>query len=300
MDDRQRQIREGAGLAESRLNEEFIEFLQKWSMPILVVIALLAVGYAVYGKVHKARVEKVDLAFQEYEAAAETANPNPESLVRIAEQYDSVRAVPVMARVAAADSHLRIVRSGLKPGAQLKPDASLNSPDDALNDAERELNLNRAGNLYQSVLDDALRDGGQKIYAVIAQYGLASVAECRRDIDAAKSHYDKIVAMCTDGEFAVHAIIARERIDSLPALAKDLRLYHIADLAPPEAPPAAASPPVPLDDALKAGDGVRAPDPAPAALPTGAEAPADPASPAPAQPPQDPAATPPEKPGEPK
>jgi len=313
MDDRQRQIREGAGLAESRLNEEFIEFLQKWSMPILVGIALIAVGYTVYGKMQKARIEKVDQAFQEFEAASGTENPNPESLLRIAEQYDGVRAVPILSRLAAADTHLRIVRSGLKPGAQLKPDATLNSPDDALTDAERELNLNQARDLYQRVLDESSKGKGEKIFAITALYGLAAVAESRKEFDVAKGAYEKIVALCADAEFAAHAKIARERIDSLAQLATPMKLYHVSDLAPLAPVEPAANPPVPLDDALKGGvPGAATPEgaPPPAAENKPAEAPkengsappADGGAPTASPPAGDPAQPPatPGKPGEPK
>ena len=40
MDERQTQIRQGAGLEESRINTEFLDFLNKWSSPVLIVIGL--------------------------------------------------------------------------------------------------------------------------------------------------------------------------------------------------------------------------------------------------------------------
>ena len=252
MDDRQRQIREGAGLAESRLNEEFIEFLQKWSMPLLVTIAVVAVGYAVYGKMEKARNEKVDLAFQELDAAASTANPNPESLLRIGEEYSDVRAVPLVARLAAADSFLHTVRTGLKPGAQLKPDATPASPEDLLSEKDRDFDLTRARELYQQVYDEASRKEVNKVFAITALYGLAAVAECRKELDGAKVHYEKIIAMCDNTPFAMHSSIARSRMESLPQLEKDVKLYHISELAP-LAPLPVDNPPPTREEATQGG-----------------------------------------------
>jgi len=300
MDDRQRQIREGAGLAESRLNEEFIEFLQKWSMPLLVAIAVIAVGYTVYGKMQKARTEKVDLAFQELDAAASTANPNPESLERIAEEYSGIGAVPLVARLAAADSLLRTVRSGIKPGAQLKPDASLASPDDALTEQDRDLSLNRAREYYQQAFDQASRNESQKPLTITALYGLAAVAECRKELDAARVHYEKIISICENTGFVLHATLARARLDSLNDLTSDVKLYNIADLAPIPEPPSANTPaPDPAPTTPIATDEPKPepkPDAAPETKPDAAGA-GQPTPPKPADAPESPA---PEKPSAPK
>lgn len=283
MDDRQRQIREGAGLAESRLNEEFIEFLQKWSMPLLVVIAALAVGYTVFGKVQKARNEKVDLAFQELDAAASTANPNPESLQRIAEEYSGVRAVPIQARLAAADALLKTVRSGIKPGAQLNRDATLASPDDALTEKDRDSALSRARDLYQQVYDESATNQAQRPFTISALYGLASVAECRKELDGARAHYEKIISLCDKTAFALHAAIARERTESLEKLRTDVKLYSMKDIVPiPQ--PAGASAPAPSP--------TPAPTPAPAPAPAPAPGAAAGSEPAPGAPGIAPAQTP--------
>ncbi len=138
--------------------------------------------------------------------------------------------------------------------------------------------------------------------AVTALYGLAAVAESRKDFDAAKAAYERIVSLCADGAFAAHATIARERIDSLSALANEVKLYRFADLAPIDEPPPPATPPVPFDDALKQGEGsVLAPEGAPQTPDPAAPepAPAAPTEPAPEQP-EEPGDSTPEKPGEPK
>src|SRR5262249_19526881 len=79
-EERQTQIREGAGLEESKLNVEFIDWLQKWSTPILLLIALTALGILGYKKWEKAKLDEVDRGFGELTAAADIPAPNPESL----------------------------------------------------------------------------------------------------------------------------------------------------------------------------------------------------------------------------
>src|SRR5690606_41971572 len=107
MDERQTKIKEGAGLEESRLNTEFIDFLQRWGTPALLVVAVIALGYFGYQRLQMARTEKVNQAFVELEAALSTDNPNPRALEDIAATYSSTRAVPHIASLTAADGYLR-------------------------------------------------------------------------------------------------------------------------------------------------------------------------------------------------
>src|SRR5437868_5931135 len=97
MEDRQKQIREGAGLEESRLNTEFIDFLKKYSTPILVVIAVAAGGYAGFNYLQKQRDLARDHAFVQFEAAL--GSHNPKSLTAVADENSSRGAVAPMARL---------------------------------------------------------------------------------------------------------------------------------------------------------------------------------------------------------
>ncbi|MEM1423311.1 MAG: hypothetical protein AAGH64_04835, partial [Planctomycetota bacterium] len=45
MDDRQQQVKIGAGLEESRINRELIDWLNKWGMRILIVVLLVVAAY---------------------------------------------------------------------------------------------------------------------------------------------------------------------------------------------------------------------------------------------------------------
>ncbi len=277
MDDRQRQIRERAGLEESRLNQEFIEFLRKYSTPALVVAAVGVAGFVGWQKYHKARLEKVDKAFGELATGAALS---PDALKQIAQDYEGVRAVPILARLHAADAYLNAVRAGIRTGAT--PDASggLKSPEDALTDADRANYLNDADALYARVEQDAAANTAQLGLRLGALFGRAAVEESRANLDAARKHYESIAALTKGTSFADQAIEASRRIELLPKYASLPRLFAKAELAPlPELPkpPEATLPPAdaPVDaPAPVAGPELPAPAPdAPAPAPAPAEPP---------------------------
>jgi hypothetical protein len=231
------QLREGAGQVESKLNQEFIDWLQKWSTPILLVISLTALGFVAYrwyeGKVAK----RVNSAFAEVEQAS-----SPEALRQVAVDYSGVRAVPDVARLRAADMYLEAARRGLKPGAAVQPGKPA-APEDVLSDADRDSMLEQARGLYQQVLDDEGNKPAKALAAMGAAYGLAAVAECRGDLDGAKAAYERVIALAERASFPAQKDIAQKRIDKLPALAERPVLISDASLPkPPEppAPPAAA------------------------------------------------------------
>jgi hypothetical protein len=320
MDERQAQIRERAGLEESRLNQEFIEWLRKWGSPILMVVAVLAVAYALRDRWHKAADSKLDQGFEELAAATSGGNSSPDALLALANTYDGHAAISALARLEAADAYLDALRRGVKPGAVLKVEnnrqtGELENPDDALTDADRTDFLKRSAELYQQVFDQTSAKAGQHVLTINALYGLAAVAEGRQELDKAKGYYEQIAKIAEANAMPAHAALANERIKKLPELQNVPKLYAKAELppAPKKEEPAAPTitpvsgppapvpaPPAVLPDVLSnQPPAAPAPSPAPAPAPTdpGATPPANPApipapAPAPANPTPDPATPP--------
>jgi hypothetical protein len=302
MDQRQAQIRERAGLEESRLNQEFIEWLRKWGTPMLLAVALLSVAYALRDRWHKAADTKLDSAFAELAAATSNNNYSPDTLLSIAEQYDGHGAVGELARLDAADAYLDALRRGIKPGAVLKTDkdhqGELEKADDALTDADRTDFLKRSGDLYQQVFDKTSGKRGQELLTLNSLYGLAAVAEGRQEYDKAKGYYEQIAKLADANALPAHAALANERITKLPDLQNIPKLYAKAELPPPpkKEEPAPVPAPAPASTAP-----VPAPTPSPLTSPTPpppepapAPVPAEPApaSPAPSPTPDNPAPPP--------
>jgi tetratricopeptide (TPR) repeat protein len=282
MDERRDQIRERAGLEEARLNQEFIDFLRKWSWPVLLVIAAASVGYALYTRVQQARSTELTQAFAEFEGASSSDNPNPDALLSVADAYPSTGAIPYLARLEAADIYLDAARRGVKPGASVKPDGTLENPEDLLKEDDRAAQLAKARESYQWVVDKAGDRAEVAMHALGGLYGLAAVAESGGKFDEAKASYERVIALAERAGFTDQAKLARARIESLGVLA-----------AIPGAP-SKADVPTPLDNRPVAQT------PAPA-LPAGAgldlsgaatQLPVPPSTPAPAEPvPTEPAPT---------
>ena len=57
------ELKEGAGLEDSRINQDFVDFIRKWSTPLLMVAAAIAIGYFLYNKRIEARQAHIDEAF---------------------------------------------------------------------------------------------------------------------------------------------------------------------------------------------------------------------------------------------
>lgn len=238
MDERQQQIRERAGLEESRLNQDFIDWLRKWSPWILGACAVAAVGYAGWNRYQQAQEQRVEAAFQELEAVRASTNPSPESLLEVAEAH-TVGAVPILARLAAADTLLDSVRRGVRAGASVNADGTLANAEDELKGEEREQLLTRAAEQYQWVVDRTSADSSQAVHTIGALYGLAAVAECRAKFDDAKATYQRIIDVSEKAGFGPHASVAKDRLAGLDALAT-------LDPAPPK-----AQVPAPLDTTPK-------------------------------------------------
>lgn len=239
MDERQQQIRERAGLEESRLNVELVEFLRKWSTPILLVIAAAALAFFGWQKLQQAQINKVNRAFAEFEAASEVAQPSPDSLKAVAVATRGVKGVPMLARLSAADAYLDAVRKGVVVGAMLKQDGGVEKPQDVLTDEQRAGYLKEAELLYGEVLAEAGTAEPQALYAVGAIFGMAAVSECRGDVDDARRKYESAETQAQAAGFGPLAEVARKRIENLPKIEKPVRMYAAAELPklPWEMPP---------------------------------------------------------------
>lgn len=244
MDNRNQQIREGAGLEESRLNTEFIDFIQKWGGPFLILCAVAMGGWAAWNWWTKQQAQKLDIAFAQYEAQIAGGNPNPAALEDVAREFQGVASVSLLARLDAADIHLAAARSGVRSGATLNPDGTLASPDDAITEEDRTRVLAQASALYQMVYDEAFAARGKSLLAIKALYGLAAVAECKGEIPAARDQYQRIVEIAEAAGLDNHAALARARSESLDRLASPPVLLATASLPQRPAPPTPELPPL--------------------------------------------------------
>jgi len=281
MDERQQQIKAGAGLEESRINEDFKEFLEKWGTWLLLAVAVAFGSLWGFQKLEERRIAKVNDAFAAYEAASGSANPSPEALVRVAEEYEGVRAVSELARLRSADIYLHAARSGLRPGAEYTPEGELASEDDLLSADRIGQYLDQAQALFGQVFENAEASGS--VLAIDAAFGLGAVGESKGDEVIAKRGYEAARDSATKHGRPILARVATERLDAISGGIPELITLH-ADADLPELPRYVPPTPDPIETQIPVTDGglpallpeeggEQAPDEAPEG--GGAETPAD-------------------------
>lgn len=293
MDDRQRQIKEGAGLEESRLNVEFIEWLRTWG-PRFLTIALIAlvayVGWIQYHRYHKGNTNK---SFADYEALVTDPQVTPEALLEFAQGHSNTPGLVASARLMAADLFMNAVRTGVEPGSSPTPDGSYLETD-LLTQARRDELLGKATAAFEQTLSQTSGKPGMELQAINALFGLAAVAETRADWKTAESRLNEAKAACEATRFDALAVVAAGRIARLPELQNPPRLYAQSELPKPPAPPEPVpvpEGPVPAPGDAPGADGtppVETPPSAPGTNPPGAGEPGSsnpaPAGPAPSEP----------------
>lgn len=232
------QIREGAGLEESRLNQDMVDFLKKYSTPILFVICGVVVAYAGLNWVRTKRAEALDRAFMHFSEATRTRSPD--SLLAVAQEHAGQRAVPTLARLEAADIHLRAARTGVAVGAQLNADGTPADEADVLTPEQRAQQIEQAAALYQRVVDDS-HGTDANLTAISGMFGLAAVAEMRGDTAAAEQWYTRIADRARGAQLPGLEKIANERKATLNTIANTPTLYSSAQLPASAVTPVAPS-----------------------------------------------------------
>lgn len=249
-DTRLDELKEGAGLEESRINQDLVDFLRRWSSPVLLVLAAISLGYFFWTKQQEARLARVDEAFQQFNQSTNAGAVSPDVLKRIAEDFDDVEGVHLLATLYAADQYLRAVRRGVTPGAELSAAGEPVNEEDMLSDEEGSRFLEEAESLYRRVFDRTQSKPAMAIHQLSALYGLAAVAESRGDLDRAKNVLDQAETLAGKQGFLEHVQITSMRKDRLASLAEPVILYDKADLPviPALVPPEPELPELGLDD----------------------------------------------------
>jgi hypothetical protein len=232
MDDRQSGIKEGAGLEDSRVNQEFLDFLNKWSSPVLLTLAVAALIWAGLQYLERKKVARIDQAFSELASATQGGNPSPASLKTIAAEYKGVRSVSELALLTTTDLYLNAFVIGYEPGAEMDPVTGLPNESDILDDAQRQVYLEQAGQLAGQVLE--LTDGveGKELIEMQAMSRLAAVDEGKRDFDAANSMYQRLEALAIETQYSAIATFAQQRMVNLELLKEITPLPSQDDFVP--------------------------------------------------------------------
>jgi len=243
VDERQTKIKEGAGLEESRINQDFIDLLKKWSTPVLLILAIITFAYVGYQRIEQARLTNVNDAFQLLDNTV-----SADSLGQIAEDYGDIRAVPHLARLRQGDLYMDSVRRRVRLLAELNQDGSLATEEDALTEEDRAAYLRQARNAYRQVVDGTAGNKSQIMLHVSGLYGLAAVAESEEQWEDARARYQQVIDAVAGTAFESQAEVATGRMESLDDLAqREVMIYLASNLPSAALPPSALPGEQPVD-----------------------------------------------------
>ncbi|MBL8763561.1 MAG: hypothetical protein JNM07_04745 [Phycisphaerae bacterium] len=220
MDKRHQQIEEGKGLVESRLNVEFVDFLRKWSTPIVTLVAVTALAFMGWNKYSEYKVAARDKADTQLNDAERSSSPS--SLLAFAgENAAAYPSLAMRARLDAANIYLSAAVRGLRPASPLNADGTPQNAEDLLTAQSRDEQLGLAAAEYQRVLDGASGKPEYVLHTLNSLFGLGAVAECKGEFDTAKGLLDRAKSVAKAAGFPGLAATAEKRLATLDDL-KDL------------------------------------------------------------------------------
>ncbi|MHC4975079.1 MAG: YfgM family protein [Planctomycetota bacterium] len=209
MDTRQTEIVEGQGLAESRLNTEFIQWLNVWLPRILYVVLAIVLVYSGLQWWDRYQVQQLDKAFAELEIAS--ISGSPAALEAVARDHDGRGSVAQIAILEAADAYLDQARRGMLPGADLVSGTGV------LTDEEVGEALTKADVLYGELFGRTSEDRLHTMH-VSARWGQASVALQRGDYEAARGMLEEVVLLAEGTSLFSIKSVAEEHIEAIESL----------------------------------------------------------------------------------
>jgi len=238
MDQRQQQVQVGAGLQESRLNTEFIAFLEKYGTRALYLILVIVLAYVGWQRWTRWQATKLDQAFVALNAAMQSRDPD--NLMRVSADHRGQGSVWIVANLAAADQYLDAVRRGLAPGANLITPAE----SERLTESQQQEMLAKANSILQEVVDSVGTSKGHVLFAQAARWGLVTVAIANNDEAKARTLLGEYIDTADKAGLKAQAEIGRARLAALPGFLAPKAVYAEAELPESARPfrPAAPAP----------------------------------------------------------
>jgi hypothetical protein len=242
VDDRLRNIREGAGKEDNRYSELMTDLLDKVGPYIVGAVILGSGGYLAYKWYDNKKSAALSAAFFELEQAITSGSPT--SLEAVAREHAGQHGVAYLAELELGEVYLSAARKGVAPGATLTPEGAPEHPEDLLTPEQVTQYLTKSSTAFQFAYDATKGDPVQALPAVKALFGLAAVAESRGDVEGATRQYTEAGDRAKAAGFDALEALAAKRKQSVASLGTVAVLYKAADL-PPRIEPAPPFPTTP-------------------------------------------------------
>lgn len=230
MDDRQRKIEAGAGLQESRINQDFIDLLKKYSTPTLIILLIIMGSYVGVQRYRQWQEDRTDQAFADLDNAADV----PAVLLNVAADWDGRGSVWEIATLRAARVYLNSARTR----TELSTNPADAAPAARLSDERVIAGYREAIRLYESVL--ARTKGAKPVFAQEARWGIATAnmslsslttgSERDQAIANARQHLNDFVE-AAQGNDANKVAVGTARLELLDMIASNpVSLFESAQL----------------------------------------------------------------------
>ncbi|MEM1166688.1 MAG: hypothetical protein AAGI30_10410 [Planctomycetota bacterium] len=200
----------GAGLQESRLNTEFIDFLKKYGGFAIYAVAAVVVAYAAWGYIQDQRLARLDSAFADLDGATDS----PAVLRQVAADQLGHGAVGELAMLQLGESLLNEARVGIVGAVGL----TNVQPEDYLEADERTEKVQEALELFQDVRATVGANSAQTALQLRAIWGVASAQLSLQQFDEAEETLTRFVDLASQGEIEPWAELGELRLESLGML----------------------------------------------------------------------------------
>lgn len=211
-------------LTESKINEDFVEWLKTKGPTYLLVVLI---GLAAWLMIDRFRQRKQDHVTAGWSAFLSAQLPG--SLEDVAADYADIHGLSLLANLRAADVCLQAVIAQAPLGADLR--AATVEP---LSDEDRDTYLTRAERLYQVVIDADANSLETALHTIAAMNGQAAVAESRGDAEQARQWYEQ-AADRAGTEFPRLAKRSRDLAELVEEFSRPISLPAEDDLPSPAA-----------------------------------------------------------------
>lgn len=208
-------------ITESKVNEDFVDWLKNKGPTWLLVVMVILCGWVGWDRIKGMRMQKLDQARMELNEAV-----SPVDLQRIAADYSSVREEALLR---AADLYLQSVQTG----RAISRSVSENEMPPELTADERNTTINEARRLYNELIDLVDGEPGKVLFAVNAHFGLAALAESEGNFETAATHYAQAAELAKT-DFSLLKAQAESRKAALAELPTDVSLIERSALPRPE------------------------------------------------------------------
>lgn len=225
MDERQQQVKVGAGLEESRINQELIDWLNKWGFRILIVVLLVVAAYQGKRWMDQRQINATNEAFVRYQEAALVNDPA--QLVKLGDEYDGVASLWELSNLRAARILLVEGTRGMQFGT-VNP--SQPTEEELLSTEERTQRLEQAERLFASVAERASKDDDKALIALQAMLGRGTALLSLGKLDEAKTVLERVRDEGEAAGFRDVSAFASERLGLWEQLANPPQIVANADL----------------------------------------------------------------------